>query len=110
MAHKELGICPQSWDEPLGNAVAMGVAYVIGGLIPVLPYVILPAVTAMPVSIAGTMLTLLTFGALKGRVVKQIWWRSGLEMLSIAGLAAVAGSVICMWRTGGCAERRGILR
>ncbi len=88
----------------------MGVAYVIGGLIPVLPYVILPAVTAMPVSIAGTMLTLLTFGALKGRVVKQIWWRSGLEMLSIAGLAAVAGSVICMWRTGGCAERRGILR
>jgi VIT1/CCC1 family predicted Fe2+/Mn2+ transporter len=53
--------------------MAMWIASVIGGLIPVLPYVILPAVTAMPVSIAGTMLALLTFGGLKGQVVKQVW-------------------------------------
>jgi len=26
----------------------------------------------------------------QGRVVKQVWWRSGLKMLGIAGLAAVA--------------------
>lgn len=50
----------------------MGMAYVIGGLIPVLLYVILPVVTTMPVSIAGTMLTLLIFRALKGLMVKHL--------------------------------------
>jgi VIT1/CCC1 family predicted Fe2+/Mn2+ transporter len=49
---------------------------------------------AMPSSIVGTLLTLFAFGALKGRVVKQVWWRGGLEMLGIAGLAALAGFVI----------------
>jgi len=78
-------------DEPLENAVAMGIAYVIGSLIPMLPYAGLRVVTAMPVSIAGTMLTLFTSGALKGRVVKQDWWRSGIAMLSIAGLAGSGG-------------------
>ena len=72
----------------------MGIASVIGGLTPMLLYAGLPMVTAMPVSIAGAMLTLLTFGALKGRVVIQVWWRSGLEMLIIAGLAAVTGFAI----------------
>jgi hypothetical protein len=47
MAHKELGICPQSLDEPLGNAMAIGMAHVIAGLNLVLPYVILLVVTAM---------------------------------------------------------------
>ena len=37
----------------MGNAVAMGIAYVIGGLIPMLSYAGLRVVTAMPVSIAG---------------------------------------------------------
>jgi hypothetical protein len=27
-------------------------------------------------------------------VVKQSWWRSGLEMLAVAGVAALAGFVI----------------
>ncbi|MBI3328725.1 MAG: VIT1/CCC1 transporter family protein, partial [Nitrospinae bacterium] len=45
MAHKELGICPQAMEEPFGNAVAMGIAYVFGGLIPLLPYLLLPVHT-----------------------------------------------------------------
>ena len=94
MAHKELGIVPDSLEEPLGNALVMGTAYVLGGLVPVLPYLTLPIRTAMPISIAGTLLALFLFGGFKGRVVKQVWWRSGLEMLSIAGLAAIVGFVI----------------
>lgn len=94
MAHKELGISPATLEEPLGNALVMGTAYVAGGLVPVIPYLTLPLATAMPVSIAGTLTALFLFGGLKGRIVKQSWWRSGLEMLSVAGLAAVAGWVI----------------
>ncbi len=94
MAHKELGICPSTLEEPLGNAVVMGVAYVLGGLVPVVPYLTLPVPSAMPISIISTLIVLFLFGGLKGRVVKQVWWRSGLEMLSVAGLAAVVGFLI----------------
>jgi len=94
MAHKELGICPATLEQPLRNAIVMGLAYLIGGLIPVVPYVALPIHTAMLVSITGTLLALFVFGGLKGRLVKQVWWRSGLEMLAVAGLAALAGYVI----------------
>lgn len=94
MAHKELGICPDALDEPLSSAVVMGIAYATGGLVPVVPYLILPVGMAASVSIAATLSALFLFGGLKGRVVKQRWWRSGLEMLSIAGVAALAGFVI----------------
>ena len=94
MAHKELGIAPETLEEPLGNALVMGTAYVLGGLVPVLPYLMLPLSTAMPISIVCTLLALFLFGGLKGRVVKQVWWRSGLEMLSVAGVAALVGFVI----------------
>src|SRR3989338_8025702 len=91
MAHKELGISPASLEEPLGNALVLGTAYVAGGLVPVLPYLTLPMATDMPVSIIGTLLALFLFGGLKGRLVKQSWWRSGLEMVGVAGVAALAG-------------------
>jgi predicted membrane protein (TIGR00267 family) len=94
MAHKELGIFPEALEEPIGNALVMGTAYVVGGIIPVTPYVLLPIHQAMPLSIGGTLLALFLFGGLKGRVVKQSWWRSGLEMLTVAGVAALAGYVI----------------
>ena len=94
MAHKELGISPQAFEEPLGNAVVMGTAYVAGGLVPVVPYLALPMPAAMLVSNVVTLAVLFLFGGLKGRFVKQPWWRSGFEMLSVAGLAALAGFLI----------------
>jgi predicted membrane protein (TIGR00267 family) len=103
MAHKELGISLEHMEEPLGNALVMGTAYVVGGVVPVAPYLALPLSAAMPLSIAGTLTALFLFGGLKGRVVKQPWWRSGLEMLVVAGVAALAGFLI------GCGVDRWVL-
>jgi predicted membrane protein (TIGR00267 family) len=72
----------------------MGTSYVIGGVVPVLPYLMLPIHAAMSVSIIGTLGALFLFGGLKGRVVRQAWWRSGLEMLVVAGAAAFVGFLI----------------
>lgn len=94
MAHKELGIAPSALEEPLGNAFVMGTAYVFGGVVPVLPYLAFPMRPAMLLSVVGTFVVLFLFGGLKGRVVRQSWWRSGLEMLVVAGLAALAGFLI----------------
>jgi predicted membrane protein (TIGR00267 family) len=94
MAHKELGIFPAGLEHPGANALVMGIAYLIGGLIPVLPYLFLSMEAALPVSIFGTFTALFLFGGIKGRLVRQTWWRSGLEMVGVAGLAAVAGYAI----------------
>jgi predicted membrane protein (TIGR00267 family) len=94
MAHKELGICPRTLEEPGANAVVMGVSYVVGGMIPMVPYLIFSLPTALPVSVLVTVGTLFVFGGLKGMLVKQPWWRSGLEMLFVAGLAGAAGYFI----------------
>ncbi len=94
MAHKELGIIPAAEEQPLRNAFVMGTAYVCGGLVPVLPYLLLPLAQAMPVSMVAAFGTLFIFGSLKGRLVRTSWWRSGLEMVAVAGTAALAGFII----------------
>ena len=94
MAHKELGICPATLEEPAGNAAVMGSAYIVGGSIPILPYLLLPFAAALASSIAGTFLALFALGAWKGRVVGRGWWQSGLEMLLLAGLTTLAGFII----------------
>lgn len=94
MAHKELGICLQGMEEPRSNALVMGVSYVIGGLVPVAPYMFLPIQAAMKVSALIAAVTLFVFGGIKGKLVGRPWWRSGIEMLAIAGLAGVSGYLI----------------
>ena len=91
MAHKELGISPSHLEDPLGNAFVMGTSYVVGGLVPVVSYLIWSVSQAMRISIIGSLLVLFAFGGLKGRLVKQPWWRSGLEMLAVAGAAVAVG-------------------
>jgi VIT1/CCC1 family predicted Fe2+/Mn2+ transporter len=97
MAHKELGIVPSALEEPGGSAVVMGAAYVLGGLVPLLPYFFLPVPVSMAVSVAGTLSALFIAGGVKGRLVGKCWWRSGLGMTAIAGIAALVGYMIGRW-------------
>ncbi len=94
MAHKELGICPEQLEEPLSNAVVMGSSYLVGGMIPVAPYLLWPIGQALWVSILATGAALFAFGSLKGRLVSKSWWASGLEMLGVAGFACLMGWAI----------------
>lgn len=100
MAHKELGISLDRLEEPVSNAFVMGISYVVGGAIPVLPYFFFPISIAMPMSIACTAVGLFVLGSAKGRLVNQSWWKSGLEMLLVAGLASVVGYGIGLFAGG----------
>jgi vacuolar iron transporter family protein len=101
MAHKELGICPGHFEEPAGNALAMGLAYIVGGTVPLVPYMLLPLTEALSISIVAVLLALAAVGGLKGRLVGKPWWRSGLEMAAVAGAAALAGFLIGGWAGAG---------
>lgn len=91
MAHKELGISPQGLERPGVSALFMGGAYILGGAVPLSPYLFLSLPAAMPVSIGTTAAALFAMGAAKGTLVHRSWWSSGLETLGIGAVACALG-------------------
>lgn len=70
-------------------------SYVVGGLIPLCPYPLLPvARTALLTSVVMTLLALLVFGYIKGRFTGTRPVRSGLQTALIGGVAAAAAFLI----------------
>ncbi len=91
MSYRELEVIPEGLGSPIRNGFAMLISYIIGGAIPLTPYLILPIATAIPVSIVITLIGLFTLGVVTTRFTKRSWWKAGLEMLALASAAAVIG-------------------
>jgi vacuolar iron transporter family protein len=96
MAYRELKVFPDEKSTPVKNGVAMGVAYIVGGFVPVLPYFAAgkTVTPAIPVSIIITLVGLFMLGAITTRYSKRLWWKAGLEMLALASVAAFIGYAI----------------
>lgn len=94
LAEKELGLNPELPESPRKNAVAMGVSFLFGALVPVLPYFLLPAQTALIPSLLVTVTVLFAVGALKARVVHKSPITSGLQVMAIGSAAGVLGYLL----------------
>lgn len=95
MAYRELKIFPEKMENPLRNGVAMGVSYILGGAIPLVPYLLTGYIqTALPISIFVTLFGLFALGVATTAYSKRLWWKAGLEMLILAGLAAGIGYLV----------------
>jgi vacuolar iron transporter family protein len=90
MMRFELGLEEPQAGRALRSAVTIAASYVLGGLVPLLPYMLGTPQTALPASVGITLLALLLFGAVKGRVTGAGTVRSGLQTVVIGGLAAAA--------------------
>lgn len=90
-AIQELKLFPGHFESPIKNAFAMLFAYIIGGMIPLLPYLLLPIALAIPISIFATLIGLFLLGVGTTRYSKRSWWKAGLEMLTLAALAGAIG-------------------
>ena len=94
MMQDELGIVeskPQS--NPWMQALQIGLAFVVGGLIPTVPiFFSLPQARWWAYGL--TALTALVLGAIKARYTKKGPVRSGLEFLVIVTLGTLAGVVV----------------
>lgn len=91
MAYRELKIFPDELEEPGRNGLIMGVSYIVGGTVPLLPYFFRAPALALVISIAVTLMALFGLGVYAAKFSKRVWWRAGLEMLALAGLAALIG-------------------
>ncbi len=95
MMRYELGLEPPRAGRAWQSAATIAGAYIAGGMIPLLPYMILTdARRAVLVSVAVTMTALCGFGYLKGRFTGTRPLRSALHTAVIGGLAAAAAFLI----------------
>lgn len=95
MMRFELGLEKPDPRRALTSAVTIALSYIVGGLIPLSPYIFLPvARTALLVSVVATLLALLIFGYVKGHFTGTHPVRSGIQTALIGGLAAAAAFLI----------------
>ncbi|MBI2443676.1 MAG: VIT1/CCC1 transporter family protein [Candidatus Magasanikbacteria bacterium] len=95
MAYRELKVFPDQPPEPLRNGIAMGIAYILGGAVPLIPYLAGGSVIrAIPYSIAITLLGLFMVGVATTRYSRRSWWKAGLEMVLLATVAAAVGYLV----------------
>ncbi|MEK7103113.1 MAG: VIT1/CCC1 transporter family protein, partial [Patescibacteria group bacterium] len=91
MALHELKIIPDNLAEPLQNGFIMGISYIIGGAIPLVPYLLFPVPIALLISIPLTMVGIFVLGVLTTKFTGRAWWKAGFEMFLLAGAAALVG-------------------
>lgn len=91
MMRFELGLEEPDPGRALRSAITIAGAYIVGGLIPLAPYMVLEGVrTALLWSVAATLIALLIFGYTKGRYTGMPPVRSAMRTAVIGGLAAAA--------------------
>lgn len=86
----ELGIESPDPNRARNSALTIAMAYVVGGIVPLWPYIWWSASEALGISIVGTSIALLVFGYIKGRFTVARPWRSALSTFSVGALAAAA--------------------
>jgi VIT1/CCC1 family predicted Fe2+/Mn2+ transporter len=90
MMREELGFAVESFDPPLRSALTVGLSYLFGAAVPVVPYLfVAPASGGVLASAGATVLVLFGVGAAKTIITSRSWWRSGLESM-LTGIAAAA--------------------
>src|SRR5437870_2247342 len=89
MMRFELGLERPQPQRALVSALTIGGAYVAGGLVPLVPYMMLPSArAALGVSATVTVIALAVFGYVKGRFTGLAPVRSAVQTVLIGGLAA----------------------
>lgn len=80
--------------HPIRGAAVMWVSYVLGGFVPLLPYLFLSTTQAILPSVVLTVISLFSVGVWSSLYTKRSVLRSGFEMVLISLSAALIGYVI----------------
>jgi len=91
---KVFGLGSAEINRPLQAAAVMGVSFILGALIPILPYLISKGTTALAISAGLSALTLFAVGVFKGYLAAKSPLRSGIQFFVIAVGAALLGYLI----------------
>jgi VIT1/CCC1 family predicted Fe2+/Mn2+ transporter len=79
---------------PVPSGIVTFLAAMLGGLVPLSPFAILPLPAAVYASVIASITALFILGSVTGLVSGSTWWRDGLRLLLVAGVAASASAVV----------------
>jgi len=94
MMVEEHHLAPINRREALRAAVVVGLSAVVGSLVPLLPFALLPVTSGIWISILFAAFVLFGVGAYKARVTVGHPGRSGVEMAIIGTVSALAGYLV----------------
>lgn len=89
---QELGVDPDDQPSPWTAAGSSFLAFAIGGLVPLLSYLLGSSSLALSLAIGGA--GLFVAGALTSRFTTRSWWLAGLRQLGFGAIAATATYVV----------------
>lgn len=89
MMRFELGLEAPDPKRARVSALTIGLSYIVGGFIPLSPYILMHNIfDALIVSVIVTLIALFLFGYIKGRFTGTKPLRSGVQTALVGGLAA----------------------
>lgn len=96
MAYRELHISPERRAErkPIKDGIFMFFAYILGGMVPLIPYFFSSVTLGIYISMLSTLVGLFLLGVFVTRFTKQNWIQVGTRMIVLGGTALVVGYYI----------------
>jgi vacuolar iron transporter family protein len=91
---KVFGLGSAEINRPLQAALVMAVSFIVGALVPIVPYLVVKGTSALYVSITLSAAALFAVGVFKGFLAGKSPIVSGLQFFVIAVGAALAGYLI----------------
>lgn len=96
MLTEELGLNLEILGHPIKGALVMFVAFLIGGILPIIPYFIVKTglfnnFAALIIAISMSLASSFIIGAIKGKLAKKSWIKGGLEMSLLGTGIALLG-------------------
>ncbi len=105
MMQQELKLMPVKYSQPMRSALLIGVAAMVGSLVPLLPFLVfyLAQKVGVEIGVIGlaiglslilSALTLFVVGVVKAKLTIGKWYKSGLQMMVIGVFSALIGYLI----------------
>jgi VIT1/CCC1 family predicted Fe2+/Mn2+ transporter len=79
---------------PAASGLVTFLAALVAGLIPLAPFALLPVSVALYASLTVSVAGLFALGSFTGRLGGDSWWREGLRLVAVAGVAAIAAALV----------------
>ena len=94
----ELGFDEPDPKRARNSAVTIALSYILGGLVPLAPYIFMNQLfSALEASVAVTLVALFIFGYVKGKMTGISPVRGGIQTVVIGGLASAAAFGLAKW-------------
>lgn len=91
MLTEELGLNLAIAGSPLKSAFVMFGAFLMGGILPIIPFFFIGGFPALMIAIGLSLTSSFIIGALKSRMAKKSWMKGGIEMAGLGTGIALVG-------------------